>query len=83
MEVLLIGIARKDCVTHNRENTITFNKVEQHILKNIMTKFGFGLKVPELCLDMIKYRSNLNYSLYGVFIKVEKYLDILNAKAKM
>ena len=82
-ETLLIGISRRDQVTHNGENTVILNKTEQHIFKDTIAKFGFGLKISELRLHMIKYRADPNHSLYGAFKKVEAYFDILNAKAQI
>lgn len=82
-ENLLIGISGRDRVTDNGENTITLNKAEQYILKDTIAKFGFGLKIPELRLHMIKYRADPNRNLYGAFKKAEVYLDVLNAKAQM
>ena len=83
IETLLIGISGRDRVTYDGENTVLLNKVEQHILKDTIAKFGFGLKIPELHLHMIKYRANLNRSLYGIFKKAETYLDLLNTKAQI
>ncbi len=82
-ETLLIGISRRDWKTHNGENSIILNNTEQHILKDLIAKFRFGLKISKLRLDMIKYRANPIRSLYGLFKKAEVYLDVLNAKAKM
>ena len=82
-ETLLIGISGRDRVTHDGENTVILNKAEQHILKDIIAKFGFGLKIPELRLHMIEYRADPNRSLYGAFKKAETYLDVLNTKAQM
>ena len=82
-ETLLIGISGKDRVTHNGENAIILNNAEQHILKDTIAKFGFGLKIPELCLHMIEYRADPIRSLYGAFKKAKVYLDVLNAKAQM
>ncbi len=59
------------------------NNEGQHILKDIIAKFGFGLKIPELCLHMIEYKANPMRSLYGAFKKAEVYLDVLNTKAQM
>lgn len=53
-ETLLIKILEKDRVIHNGENVINLNNAEQHISKNTIAKFGFGLKILELCLYMIK-----------------------------
>ena len=82
-KTLFIGILGKDQVTHNRENTIFLNNAEQYILKDIIAKFGFGLKIPELCLNMIEYKANPMRSLYGAFKKAKAYLDVLNAKAQI
>lgn len=82
-ETLLIGILGKDRITHNGENTIILNNVEQHILKDLIVKFGFGFKIPKLYLHMIKYRADPINSLYGAFKKTKIYLDILNAKAQL
>ena len=82
-EALLIGISGRDRVSHNGENAIILNNAEQHILKDTIAKFGFGLRVPELRLHMIEYRADPMRSLYGAFKKAEAYLDVLNAKAEM
>lgn len=76
-ETLLIGISGKNQVTHNGENAIILNNTEQHILKDIITKFGFGLKISELCLNMIEYKANPIHSFYNVFKKAEAYLNII------
>lgn len=68
---------------HNGKNAIILNNIEQYILENTIVKFGFGLKIPKLYLDMIEYRADLIHSFYGTFKKVETYLNILNAKAQM
>ena len=70
-------------MTHNGENAIILNNAEQHILKDTIAKFGFGLKIPKLCLYMIEYRANPMRSLYKLFKKVKTYFDVLNAKAQM
>lgn len=70
-------------MSHNRENAIFLNNAKQHILKDTIAKFGFGLRIPKLCLYMIKYRVDPMHSVYGAFKKAEAYLDILSAKAKM
>ena len=43
IETLLIGILGKDQLTYNKENAIMLNSAEQHISKNTIAKFGFGL----------------------------------------
>lgn len=83
MENFYIRIARKNWVTYNGENTIILNRVEQHILKNTIAKFGFRLKIPKLRPHMIEYRADPNHSLYRAFKKAETYLDVLNVKAEM
>ena len=80
-KTLFIKILEKDRVTHNGENAIILNNAEQNILKDTIAKFGFSLKILELCLHIIEYRANLMRGLYGAFKKAEAYLDILNAKA--
>ncbi len=82
-ETLLIGISGRDQVTHNGENSIILNNAKQHILKDTIAKFGFGLKISELCLHMIEYKADPMRSLYGAFKKAEIYLDVSNAKAQM
>ena len=82
-EALLIRISRRDRVSHNRENAIILNNAKQHILKDTIAKFSFGLRIPELCLHMIEYRADPMHSLYEAFKKAEAYLDILNTKAEM
>ena len=82
-EILLIGIFGRERVKHDGENTIIFNKVEQHILKNTIAKFGFGLKIPKLVLHMIEYRADLNRSLYRAFKKAGTYLNVLKTKTQM
>ena len=82
-ETLLIRNSGRDWVISNGENWIILNNKEQHILKNTIAKFGFGLKILKLRLHMIKYRADLMCSLYGAFKKAEVYLDILNVKAQM
>lgn len=70
-------------MTHNRENAVILNNVEQYILKDTVIKFSFGLKILVFYLYMIEYRANLMRSLYGVFKKARAYLDVLNAKTQM
>lgn len=82
-KTLFIKTARKNRVTHDGENTITLNRAEQHIPRDKIINFGFGLKVPELCLHMIEYRADLNCSLYGALKKAEMYFEVLNAKTEM
>lgn len=52
-------------------------------MKNIITQFCFKLKILELYLHIIRYKTNLNYSLDKIFKKAEIYLDIFNAKAQI
>lgn len=79
----LIGISGRNRVIYNKENTIILNKAEQHNLKDTIAKFGVRLKIPELHLYMIEYRADPNCSFYKAFKKAEKYVKILNAKAKI
>ena len=82
-EVLLTRIAGRDRVTHDGENTVILNRVEQHILKDTITKFIFGLRDPDLCLRMIEYRAELAQSLYKAFKKAKAYILVLDAKLQM
>lgn len=70
-------------MTHNRKKAIILNNAKQYILKNIIAKFSFGLKISKLYLHMIEYRANPIYSFYETFKKAKAYLDMLNAKAQM
>lgn len=70
-------------MTHNRENAVILNNVEQHIFKDIIVKFGFSHKIFKLHLYMIKYRAYIICFIYRAFKKVEAYLNILNAKTQM
>lgn len=79
-KTLLIEIFRRNQVTHNRENSIVLNNKKQNILKYIIAKFSFSLKILKFYLYMIKYRVDLMRSFYGAFKKTKVYLDILNAK---
>lgn len=79
----LIEISERDQVTYNGQNSIVLNNAEQHILKDTIAKFGFGLKIPKLRLYIIKYRVDPMRSFYGAFKKTEVYLDVLNTKAQM
>lgn len=83
IEVLLIGIARRDWVTHDGENAIILNKAQQHILKDTISKFIFGLRNPNLHLGMIKNRNKLAQSLYEVFKKAEAHILILDTKLQI
>lgn len=67
-------------MTHNRKKTIILNNIEQHILKNVIVKFGVWLMILKVCLYMIEYNANLICCFYGVFKKFKVYLDMLNAK---
>ena len=80
-EVLLTGIAGKDRVTHDAENLVILNRAEQHILKDTITKFIFGLRDPDLCLRIIEYRIEPTESFYGAFKKAKANILILKAKA--
>lgn len=62
---------------------IILNRAEQHILKDTIVKFGLRLKIPELRLYMIEYKTNPNRSLNRAFKKAETYLDLLNAQAQI
>lgn len=78
---MLIGISEKDHITHGREKVIFLNKVKQYILKDVIAKFGFSLKIQDFCLNMIKYRANPIYSFYRIFKKIKVYLGILDTKS--
>ena len=82
-EALLIRISGRGRVSHNGENAIILNNAEQYILKDIIAKFRFGLRIPKLRLHMIEYRADPMRSLYEAFKKAEAYLNLLNAKAEM
>ena len=82
-EVLLKKIAGRDWVTHDRENAVILNRAETHIFQNIITKFIFGLKDPDLCLYMIEYRAELAQSLYGAFKKTKAHILVFDAKLQM
>ena len=82
-EVLLIRIAGRDRVTHDGENAIILNRIKQHIFKDIIMKFIFGLRDLNLCLCMIKYRAEPAQSLYKVFKKVEVHILVLDSKLQM
>ena len=77
---MLIKIARRDWVTHDRENVVILNRVEQHMLKDIIIKFIFGLRDPDLCLYIIEYKAEPAQSLYGAFKKAKAHILILDAK---
>ena len=83
IEVLLTGIAGRDRVTHDGENAVILNRAEQHILKDTITKFIFGLRDPDLRLRMIEYRVEPARSLYGAFKKAEAHILVLDAKLQM
>ena len=82
-ETLLIKVSGRNRVTHHGENSIILNNVEQHILKDSIAKFGFGLNIRKLRLHTIDYRADLMRSLYGALKETEAYFDVLNAKAQM
>ena len=82
-EVLLTGIAGRDRVTHDGENAVILNRAEQHILKDTITKFIFGLRDLDLRLCMIEYKAQPTHGLYGTFKKTKTYIDVLNAKVQM
>lgn len=48
-----------------------------------IAKFTFGLKILKLCLQIIKYKTDLMCSLYKIFKKAKIYLDIPNTKAQI
>lgn len=62
---------------------VILNKVEQHILKNTVIKFIFGLKILDFYLYLIKYRVELICSLFRVFKKAQAYINVVNAKTQM
>lgn len=59
------------------------NNTKQHILRDIIAKCDFGLKIPKLCLYIIEYKTNPIRNLYKAFKKAKTYLNILNAKTIM
>lgn len=83
MKTLIIKIFGRDKMTYNGENAVILNNVKQYILKDILAKLSFGLKIREFYLYIIEYRADLMHSFYRVYTKVETYLDVLNAKDQM
>lgn len=61
MKTLLIKIIENNQMIYNGENPIILNNIKQYILKDIITKFGFGLKTYKVSLYMMKYRVNINH----------------------
>lgn len=80
---MLKSITKRDQVTHNGENTGILNRAKQHILKDTILKFIFGLKDPDFCLCIIKYRAESAESHYGAFKKTEAYILMLAVKLQM
>ena len=74
IETLFIGISRKYQMTHDREKAIILNNAEQYILKDTITKFGFGLKFAKLHLHIIEYKAKPMCSLYRTFKKPRRTL---------
>ena len=83
IEVLLTKIAGRDQVTHDGENAVILNRAKTHILKDIITKFIFGLRDLDLCLCMIKYRTEPAQNLYGAFKKTKAHILVLDTKLQM
>lgn len=67
----------------NQKNPIVLNNAEQYIFKDTITKFGFNLKIPKLCLHIIEYRADALSNLYGAFKKAKIYFNVLNARSQM
>lgn len=82
-KILLIEIFRKDQITQKRENSIVLNNAKQYILKDIIAKFGFSIKIPKHCIHIIEYRPDSIHNFYGTFKKAEVFLNLLSAKAQM
>ena len=82
-DVLLTKIARKNQVTHDKENAVILNKTEIYILKNTITKFIFSLRNLDLCLCIIEYKAKLVQSLYRAFKKAKTYILVLDAKLQI
>lgn len=83
IDILFIRIFWRNYITHNRENIIILNNIEQYIFKDTITNLCFDLKITKLHLYIIEYSVDPIYSFYRVFKKLEVYLDELNAKAQM
>lgn len=83
IEALLLGISNWDQISHNRKNRVILYNKEQYILKNIIAKFGFKLKILKRYQYMIKYRVDSMHNLYKLLNKAKAYVDILNAKIEM
>ena len=83
IEVLLTKIAGRDQVTHDGENAVILNRAKTHILKDIITKFIFGLRDLDLCLCIIEYKAKPVRSFYKVFKKAETHILVLDTKLPM
>ena len=58
------------------------NNTKKHVLKDTITKFGFGLKILKLYFHIFKYKTDSIYSLDKVIKNETKiYYNTLNAKA--
>lgn len=80
---LLKEIHRRDKITNNGREIVTFSLLEQQLFKNTIIKFIPSFKNFDFQFHVIEYRINLISSLYGAYKFAESTLAILYIQAQM